>query len=543
MSGRQNIVDPDRRVAENIGNLKDDEIGYHKVKSLRQNGSKLDYSVEGTILEVMLDEPILPGGTSVFEMEFESQVPMQIRRSGRNNAEGIAYSMSQWYPKLSEYDEDGWHPNPYVGREFYGVWGDFDVKITIASDYTVAAGGYLQNAEQIGHGYTEQDVNHSEEKLTWHFKAPNVHDFMWAADPDYTHTMHKTNAGPVLHFFYQETEDNKGAWEKLPMIMDKALDYMNGRFRRISLRPMYAFVSRAATEGWNIQWPHFITGNRSLNSLVGVSIHEWMHSWYQMVLGTNESLYAWMDEGFTSYASARVMNELARQGLLPGREYVESGLYERTYNSFGNFAQSGVEELLSTHADHFVTNSAYGVGAYVKGNIFLNQLEYIIGKDAFDKTLLRYYNEWKFKHPDVDDFIRVAEKCSGMVLDWYKEYWVYQTHTIDYEIADIGEEKKSTLVTLRRRGTMPMPVEMTVTLSNGDQTTYYAPLRIMRGAKQAPEGSDWVQLDDWPWTNPTYTIEVPEKLKKIEKIELDVNRHVMDVNRENDVQQLSQTGS
>jgi hypothetical protein len=130
-----------------------------------------------------------------------------------------------------------------------------------------------------------------------------------------------------------------------------------------------------------------------------------------------------------------------------------------------------------------------------------------------------------------------------MVLDWYKEYWVYQTHSIDYEVVEVTEDKKSTIVTLERNGEMPMPVELTVTLTNGDITTYYAPLRIMRGAKPAPEGVDWVQLPDWPWTNPTYNIEVPEKLKKIEKIELDVHHKVMDVDRENDFKQLSETGS
>ncbi|MEO0330447.1 MAG: M1 family peptidase, partial [Bacteroidota bacterium] len=144
------IADPDRRVMDRILYLDEDGIGYQRVSSLKQDGKNLNYEMVGTILEVALNEPILPGKKSTFEMEFTAQVPLQIRRTGRDNAEGIRYSMAQWYPKMAEYDEHGWHSNPYIGREFYGIWGDFDVKITIDSSYVVASTGILQNPEEIG---------------------------------------------------------------------------------------------------------------------------------------------------------------------------------------------------------------------------------------------------------------------------------------------------------------------------------------------------------------------------------------------------------
>ena len=532
----QSIADPDRRVSDRISKLKKNEIGFHEIDALTQDGKKVKYEVQGTILEVILAEPILPGQSSMLEMEFNSQVPVQIRRSGRDNAEGVDYSMAQWYPKLCEYDEDGWHPNPYIAREFYGVWGDFDVTINIDRDYTVGATGYLQDPESIGHGFNGPGMEPGAGeggKLSWRFVAPNVHDFVWAADSDYTHTTYKTKAGPVLHFFYIETEENKEAWETLPSVMDEALDYINANFG-VYPYDQYSFI-QGGDGGMEYPMATLITGNRPLNSLVGVSIHEWMHSWYQMILGTNESLYAWMDEGFTSYASARVMNALARKGLLPGREYNENP-WAGTYRSFANFSTSGAEEPLTTHADHFTTNSAYGVAAYVKGNIFLNQLDYIVGKDAFDRTMLRYYNEWKFKHPDADDFIRIAEKESGMVLDWYKEYWVNQTANIDYRVDDVESKGKNTEVTLRRSATMPMPIEVEVTLTNGKKTVYYMPLRIMRGSKPDPENeSKWVEMEPWQWTNTEYILEIPEKLERISSIVLDPSQKMMDVDRENDV--------
>src|SRR5699024_8313059 len=124
----RSIIDPDPRVKDRISKLEPHEIGYTRPTKLSQNGKEISYSEHGTLLRVNLDEPILPGETTTFYMEWESQVPVQIRRSGRDNAEGVALSMTQWFPKIAAYDEEGWHADPYIGREFYSVWGDSDVK-------------------------------------------------------------------------------------------------------------------------------------------------------------------------------------------------------------------------------------------------------------------------------------------------------------------------------------------------------------------------------------------------------------------------------
>jgi len=133
----RNIADPDRRVRDRIEGLGPDRIGYQNVRVLTQNGSPLRWDVQGTVLKCELAEPLLPGQSTVFTMAWDAQVPEQVRRSGWNNKEGIEFTMTQWYPKLAEYDEDGWHADQYVGREFYGVWGSFDVKIHIHRDYVV----------------------------------------------------------------------------------------------------------------------------------------------------------------------------------------------------------------------------------------------------------------------------------------------------------------------------------------------------------------------------------------------------------------------
>lgn len=518
------IADPDSRVGDRINALKEDEIGFIKVNWLKLNGKKQNISTVGTILEVDLKNTIKPGETVSLEMKWDAQVPLQIRRSGRNNKEGIDYSMSQWYPKLAEYDFQGWHPNPYIGREFHGVWGDWDVSITIDSKYILGATGELTNADEIGYGYAPEPKIKGK-KLTWNWKAENVIDFVWAADPDYTHDVYECYDGTVLHMLYQSNEKTAENWKALPGIMDVAKKYMDRNYGKYEY-PTYSFI-QGGDGGMEYPMATLITGERSLSSLVGVSIHEWFHSWYQMMLGTDEARYPWMDEGFTSYGSAYTMNYLRKRQLIPGD--VVANPMAKSIENWTGFALSGYDEPISTHADHYKTNAAYGAGSYSKGAIFLAQLKYIIGDEAFANGMQTYFKEWAFKHPTPNDFIRIMEKVSGLELDWYKEYMVYTTEYPDYGIDTvIGKTVK-----LVKNSQMPMPIEVIVTTKKGKQEVYYIPIRMMRGEKSAswPENVKYKQKEDWPWTHPTYDLEISCKAKNIEKIEINPSIDFIDLNR------------
>ena len=529
------IADADPRVGSRIANLKEDEIGYHRIKSLRYNGKSINsYEVVGTILEVTLPHPVAPNSSAVFEMEFESQVPVQIRRSGRNNKEGISYSMTQWYPKMCEYDYQGWHANPYVGREFHGIWGDFDVRITIDRSFILGGSGYLQNPQEIGYGYEKAGQKVSRPAggtLTWHFKAPNVHDFAWAADPDYTHVKYQAKDGPMMHFLYQKNEKTEH-WETLPDIMDKIFTYVNKHYGKYPYK-QYSFI-QGGDGGMEYAMATLITGHRSLNSLVGVSVHELMHSWYHMILGTNESLHPWMDEGFTSYTEEEAVNHMRKIGALPGKYKEDPQL--NSVRGYCNFSQSGYEEPMSTHADHYTRNQAYGVASYVKGGVFLHQLKYIVGKENFDKSMLTYFDTWKFKHPNPNDFIRVMEKQSGLELDWFKEYFVYTTKTIDYGIRSVRDTNGRAAITLERIGLMPMPIDLAITYTDGSKEIITIPLRIMRGHKSRElDGYAFRVAEDWPWTHPTYTLELPVNTSKIQSVVIDPSQRMADIDLENNV--------
>ncbi|MFP5471173.1 MAG: M1 family metallopeptidase [Bacteroidia bacterium] len=515
------IMDPDSRVGSRIFALKENEIGFQKVVSLKQNGKDVNYEMVETILEVKLNEPILPGASSTFDMEFHGQVPIQIRRSGRDSKEGVEYSMTQWYPKLCEYDIEGWHPNPYIAREFHGIWGNFDVKITIDSSFVIGGTGYLQNPQEIGHGYEDKSLplnRPNSSKLTWHFYAPNVHDFAWGADRDYIHTTHKFSDDLTFHFFYQPDE-SKPNWEKLPEYMVKAFQYLNSTFGEYPYQ-QYSFI-QGGDGGMEYPMCTLVTSHGDLGGLISVCIHEAAHSWFQGVLATNEAKYAWMDEGFTTYAQNFTMDYVYNRNQI--------NPIARSYKGYTNLAVSQYAEPLTIHSDHYKTNYAYGTNAYSKGSVLLHQLSYVIGKENLEKGMLMYYNTWKFKHPTVRDFKRIMEKVSGLELDWYFEHFVESTNTIDYAIKEVSANEEKTNITLARKGAMPMPMDVVVKLKNGKTINYYIPLIIMRGEK----GKDWyeslITLEDWPWTTPAYSFTINEKLENIEAIVIDPTTRLADV--------------
>lgn len=513
-------ADWDSRVKDRIQHLQPDEIGYQKIISLKMNGRPQQYEVLETILEVKLDRPVLPKSKVVFDMEFEAQVPLQIRRSGRDNpGTGVRYSMSQWYPKICQYDYDGWHPTPYVGREFYGVWGDFDVNISIDRNYILGGTGYLLNANQVGYGYEDAGAKVTRpagNKLTWKFTAPDVHDFMWAADPEFKHVTRKVRKDLTLHLLYKASSPSAAAWEKILDDAEKALPFIEKTFGPYTYK-QYSFI-HGGDGGMEYPMATLLAGQ-------GAWLHEWMHNWYQGVLATNESLYAWMDEGFTSYADSRVKSFLSNDTTL----FPQAG----SYRSYFSLVKSGKEEPLTTHADHFNTNGAYSAAAYSKGAVFMEQLGYITGASVRDRILLEYYRQWKFKHPNVADFIRVAEKVSGMELDWYQEYWVNSVKTIDYAFDSLWEENGKTRIRLKRVGLMPMPVDLQLTFKDGSTETHYIPLDLMYGAKPAEQEGFRKVYPSWKWTNETYIIESGRRLGDISIAEIDPSQRMADTERQN----------
>ena len=518
----KDVLDWDRRVMDRIGKLSPAEQGYQKALSIKVNGKNQQLKEHETILEVVLDKPILPKSKTSFTVNFEAQVPLQVRRSGRDNVEGVRYSMSQWYPKMVEYDYQGWHANQYVAREFYGVWGDYNVKLTVPKDYMIAASGTLQNAEQIGFDYAPKSAKATSTgaNLTWNFIAQNVHDFAWAADPTYGMIKRQVKNGPMLYIVHKKVDSLQKRWELMADTAALAYPLIAKTFGPYPYKN-YTFI-QAGDGGMEYPMATFLK-----SASVGTAIHEWMHSWFQMMLGTNESLYHWMDEGFTTYASERVL------GTLRGRQ---TFLQDGSYNGYYRLVRSGFEEPASTHSDHFETNYAYSNASYSKGAVFITQLGYIVGDSLRDKILLDYYWQWRFKHPNPNDFIRVAEKASGMELDWYKEYWIQTTKTIDYAIDSLWDEGGKTKIRIKRVGTMPMPVDLQLSFKDGSKEMHHIPLNLMLGSKIAENKSVLnFTHEPWRWTHPTYIVESDRKLFDLNEVSIDPSQRLADIDKRNNV--------
>ena len=515
--------DNNRRFDVNIKDLEPHEYGQLKVNNLKQDGLNIDSFVSDTILEVTLTNPILPGESSLFTMNFNGQIPITIRRAGRDSPMGVKYSMAQWYPKISEYDYEGWNTAPYTGREFHGVWGDFDVTIKIDKDFIVAASGYIQETDPNNNklGYL------SGKKRVWNFKAPKVHDFTWAADSEYIHDIYPGPNGVKLNFYYKNDPKIIANWKTLQPVTAELMDFFNNYIGEYPYE-QYSVV-QGGDGGMEYSMLTLLNYGEELIPLISVTSHELAHAWFQGVLATNEMNHAWMDEGSASYFGELAESHVFNIDFHPI-------FTERPYQDYISLATSGQEMPLATNANRFKFNRAYEDAAYDKGFVFLSQLNYIIGEKAFEKTIKNYFDKYKFTHPLPNDLRRVAEQSSGILLNWYLTDWTQTTNQIDYAIKNVESRKKKSVITLERIGLMPMPLEILVRYKDGNEEFYYIPISLMRGEKSKPEYADkWIQLEDWSWAYKKYEFEIKSKMESIKSIDINPTGLLADVDTSNNI--------
>ncbi|WP_263786462.1 M1 family metallopeptidase [Salinibacter grassmerensis] len=532
----RHLPDPDGRTVPRIFNLTPDEQGRQTVESLTQDGTPVSYEVNDTVLRVDLAAPIPPGTSTTFVMDYRSQVPLQTRRSGRDSrGDDIDYTMTQWYPKMAEYDERGWHANYYVNREYYAPYGEFDVEITLPAEYTIGATGVLQNPEEVGHGY-DIDGNGSwrpsdglpeTDTLTWHFRAEDVHNFAWSADPDYIHDK-VTADGTTHHILYKPGVAEQ--WRPLRTNMPDITAFFSDEYGD------YPYPQMTVAQGGDggMEYPMFTVvssydgpefeAKSSYRSILGTTVHEFAHMWYYSALGSNEADYAWMDEGFTSYATTEGMAHLA------GRPANHTGARQ----SVVTMQKLGIAEPFSTPADWFSTNAAYGITSYPGGQMLVDMMGYVIGDAQRDQWLRRYFRERGGMHPDPFDLELFAEQESGLMLDWYFQQVTESTRTVDDAIVGLSQERAGDSVavdlTLERKGSLRLPQDVKLTLADGSTQWLNVPLASMHGHKPVPD--DWIVTEPWPWVALEKTVSVTVD-SRVEKAVVDPNGETPDVNRLN----------
>lgn len=502
--------------------------GAQNIHWIKQNGKTLKFEIQETIMKVYLAEPMKPNSTTTFTMEWDAVIPQQIRRSGRNNAEGVDMTMTQWYPKIAEYDYDGWATFDYVGREFHAPFADFNVNIAIDKNYVIGAGGTLMNPSEVkGYDANAKIKADKKGKAVWKWTAKNMLDFAWAADRDYTVETVDSKIGTKLYLVYQKSEKTK-FWEESKPYVDRFFQIMNTHFGKY-VYPSYAFV-QGGDGGMEYGMCTMILGEaKSLEGLLGLMVHEGAHSWFQQMIATNESTKPWMDEGFTSYAEALVMNDLFPPKNNQPNPFISS------INAYRNFIKRGIEEPAVWLGDHHDNGTAYTYATYVKGELFLVELGYIMGEQNLEKVMQEYYQQWSMKHPTDRDFMHIAQKVSGMDLKWFHHYWINTTKTIDYGIANVEYGAKSTVVTLVNKGSLPMPIDFSVITTDNKVVNYQIPLNMTHTWKEKDAYGEFKTVAYWPWTQKEYKLTIPYSKSQLKTLGIDFSQRLADINLEDNI--------
>jgi aminopeptidase N len=262
-----------------------------------------------------------------------------------------------------------------------------------------------------------------------------------------------------------------------------------------------------------------------------MALHELIHNWFYGMMANNESEYAWMDEGFTTWAAYTVLEEYKRKGDGNAKSEDIVSAY-RQYLNIG--IQDGKEEPMATYSNYLEPGN-FSTAVYFKGVIFIEQLGYVVGATVRDKILLEYSRTWKFKHPNPDDFMRVAEKISDMKLGWYKNYWINTTKTIDYSVDSVWEANGKVKIRLRKIGQMPMPIDLLIEFKDNSKRLVYIPMYLMFGEKPTENKVTRQTLEPWKFTHPVYEVELNVPLSEVKNIEIDPSQRMADVDRSNNV--------
>lgn len=507
-----------------LASIPKNEEGAQNIHWIKQNGKELKFEIQETVMKVYLDKPIKAHSKTTFTMEWDAVIPQQIRRAGRNNKEGVDMTMTQWYPKIAEYDYDGWATFDYVGREFHAPFADFDVTIKINKDYVVGAGGTLLNPKEVKGYDASAQIKADQNKATWKWTAKNMLDFAWAADKDYSVESFDVPQGPKVYFVYLKNDKTK-AWGEAKPYVTKYFQIMNSKFGKYAY-PSYAFI-QGGDGGMEYGMSTMILGEaKNIEDLMGLMAHEGSHSWYQQMLATNEPVRPWMDEGFTSYAESYVMHQ-----LFPPKDNRPNAFVEKI-DAYRKFLKKQIEEPAVWLGDHHDNGTAYSYASYVKGELYLVQLGYIVGEENLSKIMTEYFKKWSMKHPTDRDFLHIAQKVSGMDLKWFHHYWINTTKTIDYGIKDVQYGNTSTTITLVNNSQVPMPIDFSVITADNKMVNYQIPLNMTHTWKTKDAFGEFTTLKYWPWTQKEYTLTIPYNKSQLSVLGIDFSHRLADVNPE-----------
>ncbi|MCS3655488.1 M1 family metallopeptidase [Salinibacter ruber] len=535
-----------------------EEAGYDLSNlRLRRGGETTtpDTLVDGTRMRVSLDEPLASGDSLQLSFDFAYTLPKDgaDRHGWMEMEDGTVYQFAQWYPRMYVYDDvHGWNPLPYLGQgEYYLEYGTFNVNITVPRNMIVGGTGRLQNPDdvltetqrerlaearqsrepvmiidstEVGAPSTRPDGTG---RLTWRYEADRVRDFAWAASSAFIWDAARANAGDrtvLAQSLYPKeglgTDQNPG-WERSTAYTQHSVEFYSDF---VAPYP-YPNAINVAGRVQGMEYPQivFCDVNSRGRSLFQVTDHEFGHTWFPMVVGSDERRWAWMDEGLNTFMNQYSALDFYGQGRVPPAK-VMGGLSKYVTKQMGSpFG----DQPIMTYADR-IRDDALGFLAYLKPGYGLMVLrEHVLGPERFDSAFKEYFDRWAYKHPKPADFFRTMEDVSGEDLDWFWRSWFYETDALDQAVDSVARGD-TTMVTVSQNEQLMLPVTVQLTYEDGSTEQRRIPAEAF-------------------YTRDTNTLRVTDG--PLQRIALDPNQILPDMNRGNniwtpsDATESSSTGS
>lgn len=458
---------------------KDSELGNYSQLDFRVDDSSVNWDFlpdHPDIALLQLDKTLPPGGKIIISTPFKLKIPASFSRLGHV---GQSYQMTQWYPKPAVYDNKGWHPMPYLDMgEFYYEFGDYDVKITLPANYVVGATGVLQGDAEFA--FLEEKIKWTNEVLqdldtlprisifpessaemkTLHYRAEDVHDFAWFADKRFyvQKSQVALASGRQVDTWVMFTNEEIDLWKNAINYVDRSVKFYSEHVGEYPY-PQATAVQSALSAGGGMEYPMITVIGLSGNAqaLDNVITHEVGHNWFYGILAFNERDHVWMDEGLNSYYDHRYTEQYYDSDDL---EILPDFLAKTTDISQLELAylfqaRRNLDQAPQTHSDEFKPIN-YWLGGYEKPAQFFRMTEKYLGTEEFDRIMKGFYQKWKFKHPQPEDFRDYFEKETDKDLDWLFDGMIHSNGKIDYAITRINEGRNFTL-TIKNKGDIASP--------------------------------------------------------------------------------------
>ncbi|MCU7619095.1 M1 family metallopeptidase [Chryseobacterium sp. PBS4-4] len=508
--------------------------GGYKIKSVKLDGKDVKYTITDTRMQIDLPQELkAKGGVAKIKIEYTFLSPQygSDRMGVQDTKNGKIFTIAQWYPRMCVYDDVlGWNTMPYLGAsEFYLEYGDITANITVPANHYVVASGELLNEKEV---YSKEEnnrwsqaknsdktvmirpeseigKNNASGTKTWKFKISQTRDFAWASSPAFILDAAKINLPSgkkslAISAYPSESAGEK-AWGRSTEYTKAAIEHYSGKWYEYT----YPAATNVAGNEGGMEYPGIVFCHMDSKGeeLWGVTDHEFGHNWFPMIVGSNERLFAWMDEGFNTF-----INELSTEAFNKGEYYSKKNVAQ-----MGSYIMNDGFEPIMVGPDNMKENSI-GVLAYFKPGMGLGILrESILGPEKFDKAFRTYIDRWAFKHPTPWDFFHTMENVSGEELNWFWRGWFINKWKIDQAVKNVkyinADFESGAQITVENIGQLPMPTTIQVKFKDGSDQTIKLPVEI------------WKRNTEW-----TFKL---NSTKEISEVKIDPKSEIPDVNPKN----------